>query len=92
MKQVLGKPFHLAAIAGKAESDAARALLGHGIVQIEKRAIADQVLVVGLRKFSLRVIEAALRHPGCELGSDRVPVRVDDCPLFRYAVHFMCLC
>src|SRR5271167_909116 len=40
-KHVARKPFHLAAIAGKAESNAALAPLGHGVVQIEKFAIAD---------------------------------------------------
>src|SRR3984957_18816372 len=91
LKQVPRKPFDLAAIAGKAESDAALALLGHGVVQIEKLAIADQVLSVGLREFLFRVIQARLRHLGCELGSDRVPVCIDDCWMFRCAVHFMCL-
>ena len=41
LKWVPRKPFHLAAIAGKVESNAALALLGHGVVQIEKLAIAD---------------------------------------------------
>src|SRR3984885_7835564 len=41
LKQIPCKPFHLAAIAGKTEGDAALALLGHGVVQIEKLAIAD---------------------------------------------------
>src|SRR5271154_3555777 len=40
-KHVARKPFHLAAIAGKAESNAALTPLGHGVVQIEKFAIAD---------------------------------------------------
>src|ERR1700722_9195349 len=82
-KEVPGKPFHLAAIAGKAESDAALALLRHGVVQIVKLAIADQVLSVGLREFLFRVVKAALRHLGCELGSDRVPVGIDDGTMFR---------
>ena len=92
LKQIPRKPVHLAAIAGKAEGDAAIALLGHGVVQIVKLAIADQVLSVGLREFSFRVVKASLGHLGCELGSDRVPVCIDDCSMFRYAVHFMCLC
>jgi hypothetical protein len=29
------------------------------------------------------VEQAYLRHPGSELGSDRVPVGIDDCPVFR---------
>ena len=60
-----------------------RALLGHGVVQIEKLAIANQVLSVGLREFLFRVVKASLCHFGCELGSDRVPMGIDDCPAFR---------
>ena len=56
--------------------------LGHGVFQIEKLAIADQVLSVGLREFLFWIVEASLRHLGCELGSDRVPVGIDDCPVF----------
>jgi hypothetical protein len=78
LKQILRKPDHLAAIAGNAEGDAFLALLGHGVVQIEKLAIADQVLIVGLRERLFRVVQACLRHLGCELGSDRVPMGIDD--------------
>ena len=83
LKQIPRKPVHLAAIAGNAEGDAALALLGHGVVQIVKLAIADQVLSVGLREFLFRVVKASLRHFGCELGSDRVSMGIDDCPVFR---------
>jgi hypothetical protein len=83
LKHIPRKPLHLAAIAGKAEGDAALALLGHGVVQIEKLAIADQVLSIRLREFLFRVVQASLRHLGCELGSDRVPMGIDDCPVFR---------
>ena len=55
-KQIPRKPVHLAAIAGNAEGDAALALLGHGVAQIVKLAIADQVLSVGLRDYSVRLI------------------------------------
>jgi hypothetical protein len=92
LKHIPRKPFHLAAIAGKAERNTALALLGHRVVQIEKLAIAHQVLRIALREFSFRVVQACLRHLGCELGPDRVPVCIDDCPMFRYAIHFICLC
>jgi hypothetical protein len=82
LKQVPRNPVHLAAVAGKAEGDAALALLGHGVIQIEKLAIADQVLIVGLRECLFLVVQACLRHFGCELGSDRVSMGIDDCPMF----------
>jgi len=92
LKHIPRKPFHLAAIAGEAKGDTAFSLLGHGVVQIDKIAVADKVQRVGLREFLFRVIQASLRHLGCEFRPDRVPMGIDDCPMFRYGVHFMCLC
>jgi hypothetical protein len=82
-KQVPRNAFYLATIAGKAEGDATLALLGHGVVQIENVAIGDEILRIGLRELFVRIEQAYLRQLGSELGSDRVPVGIDDCAAFR---------
>jgi hypothetical protein len=82
-EQVPRKPFHLAAIAGEAEGYAFLARPGHGVFQIVKLPIADQVLSVGLREWLFWIVEASLRHLGREPGADRVTVGIDDCSMFR---------
>jgi hypothetical protein len=83
LQHLARKPLHLAAIAGNAEGDAAFALLGHGVVQVDKIAIANEVQRVGLREFLFRIVQPPLRQFGGEFGSDRVPVGIDDWPVFR---------
>jgi hypothetical protein len=57
-KQVPRNPVHLAAIAGDAEGDAAFALHGYGVVQIEESPITEEVLSVGLREGLFEVEQA----------------------------------
>jgi hypothetical protein len=68
----------VAAIAAKVEGVAALSLVGHRVFQIEELAIAYQVLGVDPREFLFRVVQTSLRHLGCELGSDRVSMGIDD--------------